>query len=82
MDSLKIKLSGFFIHLIQSFTKKSGISSNPAEALPFNLDTTVTISSSEIGKNTQNMDCSPLQFAMIYHYHYSYFSPQVLLPYQ
>jgi hypothetical protein len=47
-----MKLSVFFIHVIHAFTRKSGISSNPAEALPFNLDTTETISSSEIGKNT------------------------------
>jgi hypothetical protein len=35
--------------VIHAFTRKSGISSNPTEALPFNLDTTETISSSEIG---------------------------------
>jgi hypothetical protein len=39
-----------FIHLIHSLTKKSGISSNSADSLPFNLDTAATISSSEIGK--------------------------------
>jgi hypothetical protein len=36
--------------VIHDFTRKSGISSNPAEALPFNLDTTMNISSSEIGE--------------------------------
>jgi hypothetical protein len=35
--------------MIHAFTRKSGISSNPAEAEPFNLDTTMT-TSSEIGK--------------------------------
>jgi hypothetical protein len=39
-----------FIHLIHYFAKESGISSNPANTLTFNLDMTVTISYSEIGK--------------------------------
>jgi hypothetical protein len=50
-----MELHVLFILLIQSFTRKPGISSNPAEALPLNLDTTVTISSSETGKKMHSV---------------------------